>query len=92
MSWAQVGETLGVAELARQRGSSLAEAAWEYAAERSAYLSGPAGRVPVDLPGLRRGGQRPGPSGRSPAEDEPGHAEGCQCLAAAVADWLAQGG
>jgi hypothetical protein len=29
MSWAQVGEALGVAELARQRGSSLAEAAWE---------------------------------------------------------------
>jgi hypothetical protein len=32
-----------------------------------------------------------GPSGRSPAEDEPGHAEGCQRIAAAVAEWLAQG-
>src|SRR5205823_1259779 len=30
MSWAEVGEALGVAELARARGSSLAGAAWEY--------------------------------------------------------------
>ena len=32
-----------------------------------------------------------GPGGRSPAEDEHGHAEGCHRLAAAVAQWLAQG-
>ena len=32
-----------------------------------------------------------GASGGNPAEDEPGHAEGCQRLAAAVAEWLAQG-
>jgi hypothetical protein len=31
-----------------------------------------------------------GRCGRSPAEDEAGHAEGCEHLAAAV-DWLAQG-
>src|SRR5690348_14876197 len=43
MSWAEVGEALGVAELARQRGSSLAEAAWEYAAGRSAHLAGQLG-------------------------------------------------
>ena len=30
------------------------------------------------------------PGGRSPAEDEQGHAEGCHRLAAAVAEWLAQ--
>ena len=30
------------------------------------------------------------PSGGSPAEDETGHAEGCQRLAAAVAAWLAE--
>jgi hypothetical protein len=34
MTWEQVGEALGVAELARARGSSLAETAFEYAAER----------------------------------------------------------
>jgi len=47
-----------------------------------------AGRVPVGLPGLRRGRERPGPSGGSPAGDEQGHAEGCQRLAAAIAEWL----
>jgi hypothetical protein len=40
MSWGQVGEPLAVAELARPRRSSLAEAAFEYAVERSASLSG----------------------------------------------------
>jgi hypothetical protein len=52
MSWAQVGEALGVAEIARQLGSSLAEAAWGYAAERSAHLSVPY----VMRPGVRRAG------------------------------------
>lgn len=30
-----------------------------------------------------------GPGGRSPAEDEPEHDEGCRRLAAVVAEWLA---
>ena len=90
MSWHEVGGALGVAELAQARGSSVAEAAWEYAAGRPAHLSGQpefrwvcpdCGEVVSDR----------GPGGRSPAEDEQGHAEGCQRLAAAVAEWLAQG-
>ena len=43
MSWHEVGEALGVAELARARGSSLGEAAWEYTAGRAAHLSGQPG-------------------------------------------------
>ena len=78
-----------MAELARQRGSSLAEAAWEYAAERSAYLTGELGVFRRTCQACGEVVSDRGPSGRSPAEDEPGHAEGCQGLAAAVADWLA---
>ena len=91
MSWAEVGEALGVAELARQRGSSLAEAAWQYAAERSAYLTGEPGAFRWTCQECGELISDHGPSGGSPAEDEPGHAEGCQRLAAAVAEWLAQG-
>src|SRR6266516_7089482 len=40
MSWHEVGGALGVAELAQARGSSVAEAAWEYAAGRPAHLGG----------------------------------------------------
>jgi hypothetical protein len=40
MSWHEVGGALGVAELTRARGGSVAQAAWEYAAERSAYVGG----------------------------------------------------
>ena len=45
MSWHEVGGALGVAELAQARGSGVAEAAWEYAAGRPAYLSGQPGVV-----------------------------------------------
>jgi hypothetical protein len=91
MSWHEVGGALGVAELAQEWGSSVAEAAWQYAAGRPAHLGQPdvfrwvcpdCGEVVSDR----------GPGGRSPAEDEQGHAEGCSRLAAAVAEWLAQGG
>src|SRR5262245_55009690 len=43
MSWHEIGGALGVAELAQERGSSVAEAACEYAAERSAHLGGQPG-------------------------------------------------
>ena len=43
MSWHQVGEALGAAELARAHGSSLGEAAWQYAAQRPVHLSGQPG-------------------------------------------------
>jgi hypothetical protein len=72
-------------------GSSLAEAAWDYAAERSAFLSGQLGVFRWTSPDCGEVVSDRGPSGRSPAEDEPGHAECCLRLAAAVADWLAQG-
>jgi hypothetical protein len=91
MSWALVGEALGVAELARARGSSLAEAAWGYAAQRSAYMTGELGVFRWTCPECGEVISDRGPSGRSPAEDEPGHADCCQRLAAAAAKWLAQG-
>jgi hypothetical protein len=92
MSWEQVGEALGVAELARQRGSSLAEAAWEYAAERSAFLTGQFGAFRWTCPECGEVVSDRGPLGDHLAEVEQGHAAGCQRLASAVAVWLAQGG
>jgi hypothetical protein len=91
MSWHEVGEALDVAELARARGSSLAEAAFRYAAERSAHLSGQPGVFRWTCPDCGEMVSDRGPSGRSPAEDELGHAGGCQRLAVAVTEWLAQG-
>ena len=91
MSWHEVGGALGVAELAQARGSSVAEAAWEYAAERAAHLGGQPGEFRWVCPDCGEVVSDRGPAGRSPAEDEQGHAEGCHRLAAAVAEWLAQG-
>jgi hypothetical protein len=91
MSWEQVGEALGVAELARQRGSTLAEAAFEYAAQRPAYLTGQLGAVRWTCQACGELISDRGPLGDHPAEVEQGHAEGCQRLAVAVAEWLAQG-
>jgi hypothetical protein len=90
MSRHDVGEALGVAELARARGSSLGEAAWEYAAERPAHLSGQPSKFRWMCPDCGEVVSDRGPGGRRPAEDEQGHAEGCHRLAAAVTEWLAQ--
>ena len=89
MSWAQVGEALGVAEVARQRGSSLAEAAWEYTAERSAHLSGQLGMFRWTCPDCVEVVSDRGPSGGNPAGDEQGHAEGCQLSCAIGSEPLA---
>jgi hypothetical protein len=91
MSWHEVGGALGVAELTQERGSSVAEAAWEYAAGRPAHLSGQPGEFRWTCPDCGEVVSDRGPGGRSPAEDEQGHAAGCHRLAAAVAEWLAQG-
>jgi hypothetical protein len=91
MSWHEVGGALGVAELAQERGSSVAEAAWAYAAGRPAHLSGRPGEFRWTCPDCGEVVSDRGPGGRSPAGDEQGHAEGCHRLAAAVAQWLAQG-
>ena len=92
MSWHEVGEALGAAELPGARGSSLGEAAWEYAAGRPAYLSGQPGVFRWVCPDCGEVVSDRGTGRRSPAEDEQRHAEGCHRLAAAVAGWLAQGG
>ena len=49
MSWHEVGGALGVAELAQARGSSVAEAAWEYAAGAAGPPQRAARRVPVGV-------------------------------------------
>jgi hypothetical protein len=91
MSWHEVGGALGVAELAQARGGSVAEAAWEYAAGRPADLSEQPGEFRWVCPDCGEVVSDRGPGGRSPAEDEQGHAEGCSRLAVAMAERLAQG-
>jgi hypothetical protein len=92
MCWEPVGEALGVTELARTRGSSLAEAAFEYAAERSAFLSGQLGAFRWTCPDCGEPISDRGPPGNHPAEDEQGHAEGCQLPAVQVARIAQPGG
>ena len=91
MTWAQIGEALGVAELARAAGQQPGRGGMGVGGGAVGVPDGRARRVPVDLPGLRRGRQRPRAERGSPAEDEPEYAEDCQRIAAAVAGWLAQG-
>ena len=88
MRWA----SSGVTGLAPARGGSVAEAAWEYAAGRQAHLSGQLGEFRWTCPDCGEVVSDRGPGGRSPAEDEQGHAESCHRHATAVAAWLAQGG
>jgi len=91
MTWAQVGEALGLAEIAAARGSGLGWAAFEYASDAAAYLPGTFRSFGWTCPDCGELVSDHGPGGGNPAEDEPGHAEGCQRLAAAVAEWLARG-
>jgi hypothetical protein len=90
MSWHEVGEALGVTGLARARGSSLSAAAWEYAADRSAFRTAHLGTFAWTCPDCGETVRDRGPSDRNLAGDELGHSEGCQRLAAAVAAWLAE--
>ena len=65
--------------------------AWDYAAKQPAYLSGQPGVFRWTCPDCGEVVSDRRPGGRGRAEDEQGHAEGCQRLAAAVTEWLAQG-
>jgi hypothetical protein len=91
-SWARIGEALGLADVAAQRGISLGWAAWEYAADATAYLPGQFRAFAWTCLECGEAIEDRGPSGRSPAEDEHGHGEACQRLAADVAGWVAQAG
>jgi len=71
----------------RARGSSLAEAAWEYAADPAGQRG--AFRWTCQACGALISDR--GPLGDHPGEVEQGHTEGCQRFAAAVRDWLALG-
>ena len=82
---------LGVAEIARARGGTLAEAAFEYAAERAAFLGGQFGAFRWRCPDCGGLVSDRGPLGNHPAADEQARAEGRQRLAAQVAEWLSQG-
>ena len=73
---------LGVAEIARARGGTLAEAAFEYAAERAAFLGGQFGAFRWRCPDCGGLVSNRGPLGNHPAADEQGHAEGGERLAA----------
>ena len=91
MTWRQVGEALGLEEIARARGSGLDEAAFECAADRSAFRTSQLGSFQWRCPDCGEVVSDRGPSGGHPAGDEPGHAAGCQRLAGLVDEWLSQG-
>jgi hypothetical protein len=90
MTWEQVGAALGLAGIAAARRTELGRAAFEYAADQTAFLPGEFRTFRWTCPDCSEVISDRGPSGGNPAEDEPGHAEGCQRLAATVAEWLAR--
>ena len=76
MSWAQVGEALGVAELARAAGEQPGRGRLGVRGGAVGAPERAAGRVPVDLPGLRRGRERPGTERREPGRGRAGARRG----------------
>jgi hypothetical protein len=87
-SWEQIGEALGLTKDTSRTGESIAEAAYTYAAGdpgtetamrygRSFPWQCPSCSQVISDHGLIAG----------PAEDEPGHADNCARLAAAIAEW-----
>jgi len=63
MVWEQVGEALGLAEVARARGSSFGEAGWEYWADRSSYRTAQLGKFARTCPECGETVRARGPGG-----------------------------
>jgi hypothetical protein len=91
MTWREIGETLGLSAPADWREGSVADAAFDFAA-------GPADSHYARTYGRSFGWTCPACLGvvsdhgpvQGPRDDEPGHKDGCQRLAAAIAAWEAQ--
>jgi hypothetical protein len=90
-SWDQIGQALGVSPDTDRTGEIVAEAAYTYATGSSGtetamrYGRSFLWRCPSCDQAIGDRGLIAGP-----ADDEPGHADGCSRLAAAVAEWEAE--
>ncbi len=88
-SWHEIGVALGLATETEDRGISVAEAAYDYAAGEPVISDYDPRSVPWTCKAcLEVIGDR-GPETGHPADAEPGHANGCTRLAAAIAAWHA---
>lgn len=92
MTWAQLGEVLGLREAAEERGAWIADLAFDYAVD--AAHARPFGVVsfPWRCPACDGLVSDRGPSNGSAHDNEPGHVEGCTRFAALVAEYSAQRG
>jgi hypothetical protein len=90
LTWQQIGHALRLERTAEERGASLAEVAFEYATD--AGRAGPFDELSFGwtCPSCQQVVSDHGPYNGHPADCEPGHAEGCQRLAAAVAAYEAE--
>jgi hypothetical protein len=76
---------------ARRRAARSRHHPWPRRPERAAFLGGQLGAFQWTRPGCGELVSDRGPLGNHPAADEQARAEGCQRLAAQVAEWLSQG-
>ncbi len=90
MAWRQIGEALRLGPVAEERGVSLAEAAFDYAAGAEHARPFETLSFAWTCPACRGFVLDRGPFGDHPVDGEPGHAEGCERLAAAVAAYEAE--
>jgi len=87
-TWQEIGATLDLSASAAHRGISVAKAAHDHAAgdPGSEYARRYDRTFPWTCPDCRRLVRDQGPC-NAPADDEPGHADGCPRLATAIAAW-----
>jgi hypothetical protein len=90
-SWHEIGAALELGADAAQRGVSLAEAAYDYAADEPSSTYDPRS-VPWTCPACLEVISDRGPDAGHPADAEPGHADSCTRLAATIAAWHASWG
>jgi len=87
-SWHEIGVALGLGTATEDRGISVAEAAYDYAASEPFSEYDPRSIPWTCKACLEVIGDR-GPETGHPADAEPGHADGCPRLAATIAAWQA---
>ncbi len=86
LTWVQIGEALGLAEVAEERGAWIADLAFDYYAVGDVSGWGTPS-LPWRCFNCGELISDRGPSGGHPEDDEPGHKAGCTRLAALVAAW-----
>jgi hypothetical protein len=89
LTWHEIGAELGLGSDSSDRGTSVGDAAFNFAANVSDYGVGRLGAptFPWTCPECGKLIYDHGPSAGAPPEQEPGHASDCRRMAADIAAW-----